>query len=342
MKKTITLAGVVFLLVLLTGCRFKKEVLLSGNTMGTFYHIKVVTNYFDNTSGLQEKIDKRLKTINMSMSTYEKDSEISKFNSITNTSERLHVSEDFFYVMTVAAHLFKLSKGAWDGTVKPLVNLWGFGNTAPKNKIPTKAAIDRLLAAIGFGHIEMTENRYLRKRKAHLSLDLSSIAKGYAVDQIAALISDSGTNDFLVDIGGEVYASGYKKNGRRWRVGINRPAKDAPYNQVYKSVTLHNHALATSGDYRNFFAINGKRYSHVIDPRTGYPVDNTVVSVSITADTCTFADGLATAVMVLGHIKGLELVDSLDKVEAMIIFQKKDGTFVDYDSNGFNLLNKKG
>jgi len=337
MKKYIRTAGLAFLLIILAGCRLQREVRIGGNTMGTTYHITVVAGYFDRVSDLKEKIDRRLEEINDSMSTYEAGSEISRFNSVQNTDERFAVSEDFFYVSKAAEKLYRLTNGAWDGTIKPLVDLWGFGGpTAPK-KIPAKENIDRLLADVGFSHIEISDSRHIRKKKSSLSLDLNSIAKGYAVDRIAAVIRENGIENFLVEIGGEVYASGTKRDRQLWRVGINRPFKDAPAREVYRVVTLQNLALATSGDYRNFFEIEGRRYSHVLDPGSGYPVSNSVVSTSVVAETCTFADGLATALMVMGPDKGLELVERLDHVEAMIVVRQGDGHLEDYFSNGFKV-----
>ena len=337
MKKYIRSAGLVFLMIILAGCRFQREVLIDGNTMGTTYHIKVVAGYFDRTSDLKEEIGRCLQEINDSMSTYEANSEISRFNSIQNTEERFAVSEDFFYVIKAAEKLYYLTNGAWDGTIKPLVDLWGFGNPSVQKKIPAKENIDRLLLEVGFNHIEISDSRHIRKKRPSLSLDLNSIAKGYAVDRIAAVIRENGSEDFLVEVGGEVYASGTKKNRQPWRVGINRPLKDASASQVYRVVTLQNLALATSGDYRNFFESEGRRYSHVLDPRTGDPVRNSVVSASVMAQTCTFADGMATALMVMGPDKGLELVERLDKVEAMIVVRQGDGLLVDYFSNGFKV-----
>ena len=148
------------------------------------------------------------------------------------------------------------------------------------------------------------------------------------------LIRTNGIENFLVEIGGEVFASGLRKDGKQWRIGINRPQKDAPYDQVFKVLTLQDKAFATSGDYRNYFEIDGKRFSHILDPNNGYPVTNGVVSVSIMSDTCTFADGLATAVMVLGPEKGLKLVNSLDNTECLIVVQK-NGALNDYYSKGF-------
>ena len=302
--------------------------------MGTVYHIKIVAGFFDKTEGLKQKIDLKLEEINNSMSTYRKNSEISRFNALGRIGEKFYVSDDFLHVMTVAQNIYQLTGGAWDGTIKPLVNLWGFGNSKNKKRIPSRSEIQAILPGIGFNHIEISSDRYLLKRKASISLDLASIAKGYAVDQIAMLIRTNGIENSLVEIGGEVFASGLRKDGKQWRIGINRPRKDAPYDQVFKVLTLQDKAFATSGDYRNYFEIDGKRFSHILDPNNGYPVTNGVVSVSIMSDTCTFADGLATAVMVLGPEKGLRLVNSLDNTECLIVVQK-NGALTDYYSKGF-------
>ena len=313
-----------------------QETLISGKTMGTTYHVKVVTGYSIKSKGLKEKIDNRLEEINQSMSTFIKGSEISRFNRLSLVGERFYASDDFLHVMIVAKNLYTLSNGAWDGTIMPLVNLWGFGDKEKKGDIPKKKEIDRLLPEICFEHIEILENRYLVKRKAPISVDLASIAKGYAVDQIADLIRTNGIQNFIVEIGGEVYASGFREDGKPWKVGINRPDKDAPFDQVHKVVALHNRALATSGDYRNFLEIYGKSYSHIFDPKTGYPVSNSVVSVSVLADKCAFADGLATALMVMGAEKGLQLVNTIDGVECLIVVWEKDGSLTDHYSHEFN------
>jgi thiamine biosynthesis lipoprotein len=316
-------------------CNAKQAHLIQGNTMGTTYHIKIVTGYFQDLSGLRAKIEERLKAVNWSMSNYMNDSEISRFNGFKEVGKQFKISADFFEVMKTAQRIFTLSDGAWDGTVNPLVDLWGFGRAGRKEEIPPHDQITALLPQIGFRNLEILETGFLVKRLAAVTLDLSSIAKGYGVDQVAALIRREGFKDYLVEIGGEVSAAGYREDGRLWRVGINRPQKTASFDDVYKVVDLHNQALATSGDYRNFFEIGGIRYAHVINPRTGYPVANGVVSASIIADACTFADGLATAVMVMGPQKGMELIDRLDKVEGMIVVETADGDLLDYYSNGF-------
>jgi thiamine biosynthesis lipoprotein len=333
------LAGWLLILLIPLACSAKQEHLIEGRTMGTTYHVKVVTGPFQNISGLKAKIEKRLAEINRSMSTYIRDSEISRFNQFRQANVKFEISPDFYEVMKAAEKIFRLSQGAWDGTVDPLVNLWGFGRTDRKNKIPSKQEISEHLADIGFDNIEVFASGFLVKKRASATLDLSSIAKGYGVDQVAEVIRTAGFEDYLVEIGGDIFASGYRTDGKSWRVGINRPRKDAAFDDVYKVVSLHNRALATSGDYRNFFEAGGVRYSHVINPKSGYPVSNGVVSVSILADQCTFADGLATAVMVLGAEKGLELINRLDGVEGLIVVEKRDGSLLDYVSTDFQVEN---
>jgi thiamine biosynthesis lipoprotein len=318
------------------GCEAKKEHLIQGRTMGTTYNIKVVTGYFQGVSGLKEKIEKRLNEINQSMSTYIKDSEISRFNDLGRAGVKFKISDDFFQVAQVGQKVYQLSEGAWDATVNPLVDLWGFGRAERETKIPPKSKIEALLPSIGFENIEIITPGYLIKKHASVTLDLSSIAKGYGVDQVAAVIRKQGFKNYLVEIGGEVFASGLRKDGKQWRVGINRPQKDAAVNDVYQVVDLQNRAFATSGDYRIFFEVNGIRYSHVIDPKTGYPVSNGVVSVSILADTCMFADALATAIMVMGLEKGLDLINRLNGVETLIVVEAPGGNLVDYFSTGFH------
>jgi len=325
----------IFSLLLFAGCGFQKQVSFSGKTMGTTYHITVVTEFFENTKALKDRIDMRLVEINKSMSTYRKDSEISKFNELKQAGKKFYISDDFFNVMTVAKTVYTVTGGAWDGTVKPLENLWGFGDSENKNRIPSKTEIETLLPNIGFNNIEILTSHHLIKKAASISIDLASIAKGYGVDQVATLIRTNGIKNFLVEIGGEVFAAGFRKDGKNWKIGINRPRGNASFDQVYKVVYLQDKGFATSGDYRNYFECQGKRFSHILDPRNGYPINNGVVSVSIVADTCTFADGLATAVMVLGHKKGLELVNTLDNTECLIVVQAKNGTLIDYYSKGF-------
>jgi len=313
----------------------KQEHVIQGRTMGTTYTVKVVTGYFQSISGVKEKIGNRLEEINRSMSTYQKDSEISRFNRFNKVGLKFKISNDFFQVMKAGQKIYRLSGGAWDGTVNPLVDLWGFGRSGRRDKVPPNSEIAALLPDIGFANIDVVNPGFLVKKRAAVTVDLSSIAKGYGVDEVAALLRNLGYKDYLVEIGGEIFAAGHRKDDTRWRIGINRPRADAAFDEVYKVVEIHNQAFATSGDYRNFFEVDGIRYSHVIDPRSGYPISNGVAGVSIVADTCTFADGLATAIMVMGPESGLELINRLESVEGLIMVEGPGGSLVDYPSKGF-------
>ena len=332
---------IVILLILLatTIGEAKQEHVIRGRTMGTTYSIKVVTGNSQVISGVKEKIDRRLEEINRSMSTYQKDSEISRFNRFNKVGQKFQISNDFFQVMKAGQNIHRLTGGAWDGTVNPLVDLWGFGRKGRRDNVPPDNKIVALLPDIVFAKIDVVTPGFLVKKRADITVDLSSIAKGYGVDEVADLLRSLGYKNYLVEIGGEIFAAGHRKDDTRWRIGINRPRADATFDAVYKVVALHNQGFATSGDYRNFFKVDGVRYSHVIDPRTGYPVSNGVVSTSIISADCMTADGLATAIIVMGVKKGLELIDRLDGVEGLLVVEQNDGTLVDYYSKGFEVIN---
>jgi thiamine biosynthesis lipoprotein len=319
-------------------CEAKQEHVIRGRTMGTTYSVKVVTGNFEGIARVKEKIDRRLAEINRSMSTYQKDSEISRFSRFKDVGQKFKISNDFFRVMKAGQKIHRLSGGAWDGTVNPLVDLWGFGRSGRQDEVPPNSKIAALLPDIGFAHIVVLDPGFLVKKRADVTLDLSSIAKGYGVDEVAALLGNLGYKDYLVEIGGEIFAAGHRQDNTQWRIGINRPRADAAFDAVYKVVALRNQGFATSGDYRTFFEVDGVRYSHLIDPRTGFPVSNGVVSASIITGNCAMADGLATAVMVMGARKGLEMIDRLDGVEGLIVVEQNNGTLVDYYSKGFEAI----
>ena len=316
----------------------KSEHVIRGRTMGTTYSVQVVTPDSGSIAGVKEKIDRRLEEINRSMSTYQNDSEISRFNHLTKVGLKFKISNDFYQVMRAGQKIHRLSGGAWDGTVNPLVDLWGFGRSGRQDKVPPHSKIVALLPDIGFTNIDILDPGFLVKKRVAVTVDLSSIAKGYGVDEVAALLGRLGYKDFLVEIGGEIFAAGHRQDNARWRIGINRPRAEAAFDAVYMVVELQNQGFATSGDYRNFFTVDGIRYSHVMDPRTGFPVSNGVVSASIISGNCTMADGLATAVMVMGAKKGLEMIDRLDGVEGLIVVEQDNGTLVDYTSKGFKAI----
>lgn len=315
-----------------------QEHTLAGQTMGTTYHIKVVADAPTDLTGLQAKVDARLAQINQSMSTYLPDSEISRFNALTSADTPMAISPDFLRVMLVAREVHHLTGGALDGTVQPLVNLWGFGPDGPLQRIPDDEALTAARERVGFERIDIAVSGHLTKRHPDVTLDLGAIAKGYGVDQVAILLDGMGFDHFLVEIGGEVYAAGQRPDGRPWRVGINRPQPGGPTDAIHAVVRLQNSALATSGDYRQYYEIEGRRFAHIIDPRTGHPVQNDVVSATVIADNCTFADGLATALAVMGTRAGVALLDDLPGVEGLIITRQADGTLVDHPSRGFAAL----
>jgi len=308
----------------LVGCHYQRECLISGRTMGTSYHIKYNVGLFFDHQDLKNDMIQTLQDINHSMSTFDSKSEISIFNRTKDITRSLPISDHFFQVMTQAHKLFQITNGAWDGTVKPIVNLWGFGHTKHHLQKPNDSQIEQCLKQVGFQYIIITDH-HLQKKVPNLELNLASIAKGFGVDQIAVVLEKHGIDDYLVEIGGEVFAKGKKTNGDPWRVGINRPEIDADVHDVYFAISLQDKAIATSGDYRNYFIDGKERYSHVIDPKTGRPVSNGIVSVSVISKNCTFADGLATALMVMGHESGIELVNGISDTECLMIQESATG-----------------
>lgn len=311
---------------------------MTGKTMGTTYHVKVVAGKFLDVAAVQRKIDARLEQINQSMSTFRPDSELSRFNALSEPRTAFNVSSDFMRVMVVAREIFTLSQGAWDGTVNPLVNLWGFGKDGMLTRIPSAQEIEEKRSQMGFDDIVISAPDALSKKRGDVTLDLASIAKGYGVDQVAALLGELEFTNYLVEIGGEIYAAGVRSDGKAWRIGINQPSSNAASDAVYAVAALRDKAMATSGDYRNFYHLAGRTISHIIDPKTGYPVQNGVVSASVIADSCTLADGLATALMVMGPEKGLDLLNSLPDVHGLIIVRHKDGRLENFPSADLSKL----
>lgn len=306
---------------------------ISGKTMGTYYHVKISHPGKIERAILKTRIDDRLNAVNQSMSMFLKSSEISRFNRSTGTPP-LKISEGFAHVLDQARTLHELTGGAWDGTIKPLVDLWGFGTKGAASAAPDQESIHQALATVGFSKIILTGN-LLSKQEPRITLDLGSIAKGYGVDQVARELRKEGFGNVLVEIGGEVVARGEKRPGSPWNVGIATPDKKIERQTVYRALPLKNQALATSGDYRNFTLLDERAYSHIIDPATGYPIKNGVVSASVLAPDCTIADGLATALMVMGEKKGLILINKMARIECLIIVQKTDGSFENRYSDNF-------
>lgn len=281
------------------------EAKLSGRTMGTTWHATVDYNAHDVSEGMvQDFIDERLVEINKRMSTYDPESELSRFNS-SETTDWFTVSEETAKVVASALDTAKRTDGQFDPTIGPLVNLWGFGPDGRRKEPPSEEDIAAAKARMGYAKVEVRlDPPALRKSQADVYLDLSAIAKGYAADAVAEMLYDAAQSNYvMVEIGGEIRTLGVKTSGDPWRIGIERPNSNA--RMISHVVEIKNgDAIATSGDYRNYFKTKGQRYSHTIDPATSRPVTHNLATVSVRCPTCMEADALATALSVMGPEKG--------------------------------------
>ena len=303
--------------------------IIAGNTMGTTYTVKYATDIksSDDIKKNKDKVEEILRDINMQMSTYIDDSEISKFNRINNT-EWMDISEDFAFVVQSSFQYHKISNGLYDITVMPLVNLWGFGPDKFLD-IPTAADIDSVLSFVGQDLIEIYDNK-IRKKDPRVEIDLSSIAKGYAVDKI---ITNLGYDNIFVEIGGEVRG---KSDGKIWKIGINTPSIDNISNEIEYIAPIKNGSIATSGNYRNFYIDEDDRfYHHEINPLTGYPIMSKLASISVfTTTSCMEADGLATALYMM-NFDDIQNFFNDTKFEGLMIFINPDMSFKQVVSRNF-------
>ncbi|HXK10952.1 MAG TPA: FAD:protein FMN transferase [Vicinamibacteria bacterium] len=318
---------------LLAACTPVRAHRFEGRAMGTTWHVTVVGR--PGASDLRERIARRIEEVEQTFSTYRPDSELNRFSRFARAGDEFPASRDFLAVMRTAARVHTLSGGAWDGTLRPLVDFWGFG-PQPQGPAPRDPrGVEALLGEVGFDEVEIRDSALVKKR-APLTLDLSSIAKGYGVDQAAEVIRREGFSDFVVEIGGEAYAAGSRRGGGPWRVGIGRPRADSAPDEIDRVVGVQDGALATSGDYRTFFVRDGVRCSHVLDPRTGRPITNGVVSASVLAPDCTLADGLATAAMVMGAEAGVAMLERVPGVEGLVVVDTRDGRLESHPTKGFH------
>ncbi|MBO1895913.1 MULTISPECIES: FAD:protein FMN transferase [unclassified Shewanella] len=319
------------LLLLVSACSSPEPIIsLSGSTMGTTYHIKVVNNdRLPEPQLLQAEIDMALEVVNDQMSTYRSDSELSKFNQL-QVQQSVKVSADTIKVIEEGMRLYQETDGALDITLGPVVNLWGFGPDKRPTTIPTQAQIDNAKAKMGIKELSI-KGLTLTKHNADLYVDLSSIAKGFGVDKIAALLDKYHVSGYLVEIGGELNVKGTKADKTPWRVAVEQPTSEGQaVQQVIEPGTM---SLATSGDYRNFYQENGERFSHLIDPRNGYPIKHQLASATVLHSSCMTADGYATAMMVLGTEASLALAK--EKNLAIMLIEKQEQGYQVYYSDAF-------
>ena len=300
-----------------------------GRTMGTTYSVKYTTG-IKNNDDIKEnknKIEEILRNVNMQMSTYIAESEISQFNRVRST-QWMNISEDFAFVVQSSFEYYKMSGGLYDITVMPLVNLWGFG---PDKFIdtPSTTNIDSVLAFVGQDLIEIESGR-IRKKDSRVQIDLSSIAKGFAVDKI---IESLNYDNIFVEIGGEVRSKSDKKI---WKVGINTPSIDNISNEIEYIAPIKNGSIATSGNYRNFYIDKDNRfYHHEINPLTGYPIMSKLASISIfTQTSCMEADGLATALYMMEMSDINSFFQDTD-IEGLMILVEPDMSFKQVVSQDF-------
>ena len=311
--------------------------LIEGSTMGTTYAVRVVADGRgeDGSDALREAVERVLAGVDGRMSTWRPESELSRFNRL-QSNEPFPVSADTLAVFRHAQEISALTGGAFDVTVAPLVDAWGFGPAGRPAAFPDAAEIERLRGRVGYRQLRIDgPASTIRKLHPLLAADLSALAKGYAVDQVAELLRGEQFESYLVEVGGEVRTRGRSERGDAWRVGIERPVAGAP--AVQRLFGLSNLALATSGDYRNYYEVEGRRLSHTIDPRTGRPVTHRLASASVIDPLCVRADALATALEVLGPDQGFALAVEQGWA-ALLIGRRADGTLYERETPAFAAL----
>lgn len=291
---------------------------LSGTTMGTIgYSVK----YFnEDGKNYGQEIDSLLKVWNLSLSTYIPESEISRFNSGSGCFK--FESKYFLPVLKTSKIVFEQSNGAFDPTVGPLVNAWGFG--PDKSMAPDSIRVDSLMRLVGYDKITFDDNQVCKDLPG-IKLDFSAVAKGYAVDVLADYLMAKGIDNLLVEIGGELVCKGHKNDGKLWRTAIEDPTVGPYERKVLAVVDLQDRAVATSGNYRNYYVRDGVKYVHTINPSTGYPISQKLLSASVFADDCMTADAFATSFMVLGVDKAKEVLEKNKSLDAYLIYSGEDG-----------------
>jgi thiamine biosynthesis lipoprotein len=316
----------------------------SGETMGTTYRITVQLPRWQFQSRVKRQVDLQLKELNRSMSTYDDASEISQFN--RHDRSPFKISSDFYRVLQHSYGLYTHSGGAWDPTSYPLFMVWkawinGYDVQGNNVEFPQSAWIKESRGHIGLDQLILLPENHIQKMIPQLQLDLSSIAKGYGVDKIAMLLDGLGSTDYLVEIGGEVAVKGGNPKGKQWQLGIEIPRYDGRQ-VLYGWIGLNSGlTMASSGDYRQYREFNGQRYSHIIDPRTGYPVTHSVVGVTVVSPECVLSDALATALMVMGIDDGMLLLKKYPLAEALFFVRSKDEKVITRQSSGFPFYNIK-
>ena len=310
--------------------------------MGTTYTIRLVHPVIDpvKINSLKLEIDSILVEINRQMSTYILNSEISLFNQMSENAV-INISDGFAKVIKRSIHWGEVTSGAFDISVLPSVLLWRRGKSDREYEEiwepPTDLESVIYLSYVGFEKLKLNQNNLYKVFKEQM-IDVNAIAKGWGVDQLFDYLASQKYQHFMVEIGGEVRTKGKNNKGKFWRIGIDKPVLNSiPGNQIYAIAELNNNAMATSGNYRNYYEFDGLQYSHIIDPRTGVALQSDIASVTVTGPNCMDADALATALNVMTVDDGIDLVESLDGVEALWIIKNQDGTMKSVKTSGMQI-----
>ncbi|MFW6096303.1 MAG: FAD:protein FMN transferase [Bacteroidota bacterium] len=304
---------------------------INGTTQGTTYMIKYST---EDTTNYRNDIEKIFKRIDSSLSTYNEQSTISRVN---KNEQREVADTHFLNVFNASLEISEKTNGAFDITVAPIVNAWGFGFEEIPNVDSTK--IDSILQFVGYNKVQVKDGEILKDDKRTM-LDMNAIAKGYTVDVVAGFMDRKGVENYLVEIGGEIRVKGKNQKNQQWKVGVDKPidGNETPGKDLQAIIKLDNRSLATSGNYRKFYIKDGVKYSHTINPLSGYPVEHNLLSATVLADQCIDADAYATAFMVLGPEKSKEIVENNQELEAFFILGNKDGKYETYYSENIKKL----
>lgn len=310
-------------ILIISGRTPKPYLKKSGTAFGTIYNI---TYQSDEDLGLL--IEKELAKVDSSLSIFNPSSTISKINQ----NEDVDADELFLHVFKLSQEVSKETGGAFDTTVAPLVNMWGFGFKSGEQ--PSKESIDSLMQLVGYDKIRL-EGKRIMKDDSRIMIDFSAIAKGYGSDRIANLLSSKGVENFMVEIGGEIVTVGVNPKKESWKIGVTKPTDDPlSTNQELQTIlNISNKAMATSGNYRNFYYKDGKKYAHTIDPKTGYPVQHNILSATVITDNCATADAYATAFMVLGLDGSKEILNRHPELKAYLICCLEDGSLYTWTSD---------
>lgn len=317
----------VLLLLVIYSCNKSNYRAYRGGMYGTTFSI--IYNYHSN---LDKDIYDRMNSINASLSMFNPNSTISKFNQ--KGVMQIAIDSDFEKMYTKAVEVYEATDGAFDISVAPLINAWGFGYK--HQKLPTDEVVDSIMNFIGMDKVTM-ENHFIKKKIDGVELDASSIAKGLGVDLVAEYLDDKNIKNYMVEIGGEVRVKGVNRNGVKWRVGIDKPLEHDKNREIQLILNMDDGAVATSGNYRNFYIKDGQKYTHTINPHTGYPVSKSILSASVYSATCMEADAYATAFMVLGLDAAKSVIKNVKSIEGLIIYGEEDSIRI-WMSDGFAKL----